>query len=148
MPFTGKLFGVWNTQANDGTWLSEREGEVHLLSGAKTFATGTGYVTRPIITAALPDGAWQMCVVPLDEVATEIDASWWNPMGMKASRSYKMTFQSAPLPAENLLGAGGDYYQQPAFSGGAVRFAAVAIRRSRTITRRNQKLPAQSGQNR
>ena len=125
--FAGKLFGVWNTQANDGTWLSEREGEVHLLSGAKTFATGTGYVTRPIITAALPNGAWQMCVVPLDAVAAEIDDSWWNPMGMKASRSYKMTFENAPISTDNLLGAPDSYYQQPAFSGGAVRFAAVQL---------------------
>lgn len=125
--FAGRLFGVWNTQANDGTFLTYGEDNSPLLNGAKTFATGTGYVTRPVITAAQPNGDWQMCIAPLEKMAAEVDASWWQPMGMKASRSYKMTFDSAPLPAENLLGTGGDYYQQPHFSGGAVRFAAVQL---------------------
>lgn len=123
----GKLFGVWNTQANDGTTLTKQEKGDYLLNGSKTFATGTDYVSRPIITAALSDGSWQMIVVPLDEINKEIDASWWHPMGMKSSRSYKMTFENAPISKDNLLGDPGNYYEQPGFSGGAVRFAAVQL---------------------
>ena len=123
----GKLFGVWNTQATDGTSLSKIEKGIYQLSGSKTFATGTDYVTRPIVTAARKDGSWQMCVVPLDEVAVKIDASWWNPMGMQSSRSFKMTFLKTKLQKINLLGKAGEYYEQPGFSGGAVRFAAVQL---------------------
>lgn len=123
----GRLFGVWNTQANDGTFLSFEKDGAHLLKGAKTFATGTDYVSRPVVTAALPDGSWQMCIVPLDELSAKSDASWWLPMGMRSSRSYKMTFENLPIPTANLLGESGTYYQQPGFSGGAIRFAAVQL---------------------
>lgn len=125
--FEGKLFGVWNTQAADGTTLTQTENGDYILNGAKTFATGTDYVSRPLITAALEDGSWQMCIVPLDEIEKKIDASWWNPMGMKSSRSYKMTFENVIISKDNLLGNPDDYYSQPQFSGGAVRFAAVQL---------------------
>lgn len=125
--FEGHLFSVWNTQAADGTFLSKEKDGNHFLNGAKTFATGTDYVSRPIITAAFSDGSWQMCVLKLDELNPEIDKSWWNPMGMKSSRSYKMTFDNAEILNQNLLGKAGNYYQQPAFSAGAIRFAAVQL---------------------
>lgn len=125
--FNGKLFGVWNTQAADGTSLLKVGKGIYYLNGSKTFATGTDYVTRPIVTAAKKDGSWQMCVVPLDEANVKSDSSWWNPMGMKASRSFKLTFLKIPILKINLLGSAGEYYQQPGFSGGAVRFAAVHL---------------------
>lgn len=125
--FDGKLFGVWNTQAADGTSLSKVGKGINYLNGSKTFATGTDYVTRPIVTAAKKDGSWQMCVVPLDEANVKSDSSWWNPMGMKASRSFKITFLKTPILKINLLGSAGDYYQQPGFGGGAIRFAAVQL---------------------
>ncbi|MFC6269863.1 acyl-CoA dehydrogenase family protein [Frigoriflavimonas asaccharolytica] len=129
----GHLFGVWNTQANDGTTLRENLDENFLLSGAKTFATGSDFVTRPIVTANLEDGSWQMCIVPLDKICTNTDPSWWNPMGMKASRSYKMNFENAVIPQENILGIAGDYYKQPYFSGGSIRFAAVQLGGAETL---------------
>lgn len=125
--FKGKLFGVWNTQSELGTFLSKKKNGSYHLNGSKTFATGSDYVTRPIVTAAKKDGSWQMCVVPLDEVNVISDPSWWNPMGMKASRSFKMTFVKAHITKINLLGSAGDYYLQPSFSSGSVRFAAVQL---------------------
>ncbi len=125
--FEGRLFGVWNTQAEDGTFLSKIEKGFYQLNGAKTFATGSDYVTRPIVTAAMKDGSWRMCVVPLDKTIVKSDSSWWNPMGMQSSRSFKITFLKTHIPKINLLGSAGDYYQQPGFGGGAVRFAAVQL---------------------
>lgn len=121
----GKLFGVWNTEAADGVKIFPLDENKFRLEGAKTFATGAGFVTRPFVNGALPDGGWQMTVVPLEKVSAETDSSWWNPMGMRASRSFKMDFSGVEIEAENLIGAAGDYYQQPWFSGGSVRFAAV-----------------------
>ncbi|SEQ77549.1 acyl-CoA dehydrogenase family protein [Epilithonimonas lactis] len=123
----GKLFGVWNTQAADGTVLKKIKKDTYQLTGSKIFATGTNYVTRPIVTAAMKDGSWQMCVVPVDQADVKSDASWWEPMGMRSSRSFKITFLKSHIEKVNLLGSGGDYYQQPEFSGGAIRFAAVQL---------------------
>ncbi|MCD9856652.1 acyl-CoA/acyl-ACP dehydrogenase [Epilithonimonas sp. JDS] len=125
--FEGHLFGVWNTQATDGTYFSKSKRGVYFLNGSKTFTTGAGYVTRPIVTAARKDGSWQMCVVPFENETAKIDSSWWNPMGMQSSRSFKTTFTKTNIPKINLLGSPGEYYQQPGFSGGSVRFAAVQL---------------------
>lgn len=123
----GKLFGVWNTQAADGTFLKKIKKDSYQLNGSKIFATGTDYVTRPIVTAAMKDGSWQMCVVDLDRALVKSDASWWDPLGMRSSRSFKITFLRSQIEAVNLLGSAGDYYQQPDFGGGAIRFAAVQL---------------------
>lgn len=122
---SGKLFGVWNTEANDGVKIFPLENEKFKLEGAKTFATGINFVTRPVVNGAMPDGGWQMTIVPLDQVKTKVDSSWWNPMGMRATRSFKIDFSGVEIGRENLIGAAGNYYEQPWFSGGAIRFAAV-----------------------
>lgn len=121
----GKLFGVWNTEANDGVKLHQDGGKFR-FSGAKTFASGTGFVTRPFVNCAAENG-WQMCVVPMEKVAAKIDESWWKPFGMRATRSFKVDFTDVEIAAENLIGAPQDYYAQPWFSGGAVRFAAIQL---------------------
>jgi len=122
-----KIFGVWNTEAGDGVKIEPLGAGKYRLQGAKTFATGVDYVTRPFVNGALPDGSWQMCVVPLEKVETKIDASWWQPMGMKSTRSFRVDFTGVELTETDLIGAAGDYYRQPYFSGGAIRFAAVQL---------------------
>jgi alkylation response protein AidB-like acyl-CoA dehydrogenase len=123
----GLLFGVWNTEASDGVKLVPLDDGRFRLAGAKTFASGAGHVERPIVPGALPDGGWQMTVIPMDEVSVEIDPSWWQPIGMRASASYRVDFTGVKIEAADLLGGPGDYYRQPWFSAGAVRFAAVQL---------------------
>ncbi len=120
----GHLFGVWNTQAGGGVRF-ERQGDGWVMRGSKTFCSGATRVTRPIVTGER-DG-WQMAVVPMERVEVKIDSSWWKPLGMRASASFATDFSGALLSDEDLLGKAGDYYQQPAFSGGAIRFCAVQL---------------------
>lgn len=121
------LFAVWNTEASDGVRIEPLGNGRYRLHGAKTFASGAGHVGRPIVTGRLPDGGWQMCVVPMDEVATAVDPSWWQPIGMRASASYKVDFSGVELDASDLLGEPDDYHRQPWFGAGAVRFSAVQL---------------------
>jgi alkylation response protein AidB-like acyl-CoA dehydrogenase len=123
----GLLFGVWNTEAGDGVTLTPLDDGRYRLAGAKTFASGAGHVERPIVPGALPDGGWQMTIIPMDEVTVEIDPSWWQPIGMRASASYRVDFTGVKVEAADLLGGPGDYHRQPWFSAGAVRFAAVQL---------------------
>ncbi len=122
-----RLFGVWNTEATDGVRILPTQSGRYRLEGAKTFASGAGYVERPIVSGALPDGGWQMCVVPMEQVQVAIDPSWWQPLGMRASVSYRVDFSGVELEPEALIGVPGDYYQQPWLTGGAIRFAAVQL---------------------
>ena len=121
----GQIFAVWNTQAANGIRFETDEND-WLMRGAKTFCSGAGHVTRPIVTGEAPAG-WQMCVVPTESATLKIDESWWQPMGMRASASFAVDFEGTTLSNDDLLGSAGDYYGQPAFSGGAMRFCAVQL---------------------
>ena len=123
----GHLFGVWNTEAHDGVKLAPLPSGRFRLSGSKTFGSGAGHLTRPLLTAALPDGGWQMLVLPADTQVPEYDARFWRPLGMRASASFRVDFTGLEIGPEELLGEPGDYYHQPGFSGGAIRFAAVQL---------------------
>jgi alkylation response protein AidB-like acyl-CoA dehydrogenase len=122
-----KIFGVWNAEESDGVKMMPLGHGKYRLEGAKTFATGCGCVERPFIGAALPNGAWQLCIINMDEVATAIDADWWQPAGMRATASYKVDFTGVILDERALIGRPGDYYRQPWLTAGVVRFAAVQL---------------------
>lgn len=122
-----KIFGVWNAEAEDGVKAYPlAEGRVR-LEGSKTFCSGSGFVDRPFVNGSLADGAWQMCVVPMEEVATISDPAWWQPSGMRATASYKVNFSGVELEASALIGKPGDYFRQPWLTAGVVRFAAVQL---------------------
>jgi alkylation response protein AidB-like acyl-CoA dehydrogenase len=120
------IFGVWNAEANDGVKILPVDKNRFRLEGSKTFCSGAGYVKRPFVNGEM-DGRWQMCVVPLEQVKTKDDASWWQPSGMRATASYKIDFSGVELTSESLIGQLGDYQKQPWLSGGAIRFAAAQL---------------------
>ncbi len=123
----GFLFGVWNTGPEKHLQFSSTEDIRFSLTGGKTFASGAGNVQRPIVTGNLPNGAWQMCILPMEEIACQIDRESWRPLGMENSCSFAIDFTGSVVSGKMLLGKAGDYYRQPMFSGGAIRFAAVQL---------------------
>lgn len=122
-----KIFGVWNAEAADGVKIIPLDNGRYQMQGSKTFASGSGYVERPFVNGELPDGSWQMCIVPMDEVATISEPSWWQPSGMRATASYKVDFSGVELEAKALIGKPGDYFRQPWLTAGVIRFAAVQL---------------------
>jgi alkylation response protein AidB-like acyl-CoA dehydrogenase len=121
-----KIFGVWNAEANDGVKIMPLSDNRYVLQGSKTFCSGSGYVERPFVNGKL-DNKWQMCVVPMEQVATQSDASWWQPPGMKATASCKVNFSGAEVTNQALIGNPQDYSRQPWLSAGAIRFTAVQL---------------------
>jgi alkylation response protein AidB-like acyl-CoA dehydrogenase len=122
-----KIFGVWNAEEADGVKILPLGHGKYRLEGCKTFATGCGYVDRPFVNAAFPNGDWQMCIVSMDEVDTVSDPSWWQTAGMRATASYKVDFTGVVLDERALIGQPGDYYRQPWLTAGVARFAAVQL---------------------
>jgi alkylation response protein AidB-like acyl-CoA dehydrogenase len=125
----GCLFGVWNTEApNDGLTLAKVTSGTRQfrLSGAKTFASGASILQR-VFANAKKEGSWQMCLVPLDRVQVERDTDSWQPLGMRATESIRVSFEGVELDSAALIGGPGDYNREPWFSGGAIRFAAVQL---------------------
>lgn len=124
----GRRFAVWNTEASAGVAFTPRGAGLHRVTGAKTFASGAGQVERPIVTGALPDGSRQMCVMSMERAGMAVvDPTSWRPLGMNASASFTIDFTGVEVGADDFLGRPGDYTSEPAFSGGAIRFAAVQL---------------------
>jgi alkylation response protein AidB-like acyl-CoA dehydrogenase len=121
----GLLFGVWNTQAQDGVRIAMADADGVTLTGRKTFGSGAGRVRRAIVTAAWPDGRSQITLIPMDAVEAGIDPSFWKPYGMEDSDSYAVDFSGVRLRRDALIGAPGDYERAPWFTAGASRFVAV-----------------------
>ena len=120
---SGALSGVWNTGAQELLRLIP-DGSGYRLQGTKTFATGAEFVRRPIVTAEL-EGGWQMTLPRMEQLDLPLDRSFWHPLGMASSESFGVDFSGAWLEKEHLVGAPGDFYLDPIFRGGAIRFAAV-----------------------
>ncbi len=55
------------------------------------------------------------------------DLSRWTAQGMRASATGAVDFSGLPVEPIEIVGDTGDYERQPAFSGGAWRFAAVQL---------------------
>ncbi len=126
----GNLFGVWNAQPDNGLQIS-CSNNMFTLNGNKTFCSGTGYVTRALVTGDINSDAvkgWQMCVVNTEKISeSQVDTSTWKPLGMQASASYTINFDNYNDTIDNLFGNTGDYLKQPYFTSGAIRFAAVQL---------------------
>ena len=122
----GHLFGVWNTEAANGLRLVGEAGHLRFV-GSKTFASGLGHVSRALVTAARdgPSQGWQMILLPTDEQRPREDRAFWKPLGMRATSSFAADFSGLEVAPDDLIGAPGDYYREPAFTGGSIRFAAV-----------------------
>ena len=124
----GRLFGVWNTEdPAQGVQLEPLEGGYWRLQGAKTFASGAGHLARPLLTGRRSDGGWQMVLLPADTQPPALDRSFWQPLGMRATASFRATVMGLEVGPDDLIGPPDAYYHQPAFSGGAIRFAAVQL---------------------
>ena len=135
---SGKMFGVWNTEAADGINVYDLGDGQYEIKGRKTFCSGASDVERPIITGHLWRGGkvagWQMLIVPMERVDdSRVDDSFWSPLGMQASASFAVDFTGIRVAEGDLLGAVDDYHAQPHFSGGAIRFAAVQLGGARAL---------------
>jgi alkylation response protein AidB-like acyl-CoA dehydrogenase len=128
----GRWFGVWNTGGAEPLRLRPGPPNGHrnfVFQGGKTFASGAGFVQRPIVTAQMEDESWRMTLPRMEspEVsrAFTIDRSFWHPMGMVGSESFAVDLTGATIQEDDLIGGAGDFQRDPLFFGGAIRFAAV-----------------------
>ncbi len=120
----GYVFGVWNTDSPDPV-RARRNGKSLEFSGAKAFGSGAGVIERPIVTAEIDGEGRTMCLLPMETLSPRIDWESWEPLGMERSCSFTVDFTGVVTSTDVIVGGPGDYYRQPVFSGGAIRFAAV-----------------------
>ncbi|MGA2042639.1 MAG: acyl-CoA dehydrogenase family protein [Roseiarcus sp.] len=119
----GQIFGVWNTDDAAGLRLDWERGRLR-LRGRKILASGAGRIERPLVTATDGEGR-RLMVMPRLDGPERADLSQWTAHGMRASATGAVDFTGVVVDPAEIVGGDGDYERQPAFSGGAWRFAAV-----------------------
>ncbi|WP_051285035.1 acyl-CoA dehydrogenase family protein [Aequorivita capsosiphonis] len=129
----GKLFGIWNTERSFEKLNLKKSDSILHLKGAKIFCSGALNIDRPIVTATTATGL-QMIILELERNSgLEEDWSLWNPTGMRASVSCRIDFTGLKVCEGNFLGIANDYYKEPHFSWGGVRFSAVQLGGAKAI---------------
>ncbi len=124
---SGNLFGVWNTERPFEKLKVNIENEEVILNGSKSFCSGALHIDFPIITAHTTGGL-QMLILDTKRTSGLVeDWSLWNPIGMKASTSCRFELNGIKMCKTDLLGNANDYYLNPIFSWGAVRFSTVQL---------------------
>ncbi|HEA21388.1 MAG TPA: acyl-CoA dehydrogenase [Pricia antarctica] len=122
----GKIFGVWNSEMPTEPLTFNDLNGVFELSGAKVFCSGASNIDRPIVTAEGEKGT-RMVIIDMDELRLNEDYTYWRPMGMKSSVSCRFDFSGVNFDQKQILGGPYDYVNEPDFTSGAARFAAVQL---------------------
>ena len=93
------------------------------LSGTKVFCSGAGGVHRAAVVARAPDGSSARWLAYVDLThGVDVDRSWFQGSGMRASESHRVRFDHADIIA--VLGEPGELAREPWFSRDAIRTAA------------------------
>lgn len=121
----GALLGVWNTDDAEGLRLAPEDAGWR-LKGKKALCSGAGFINRPLVTAR-DERERIFMVMPRLAGRDRADLALWKPQGMRASATGTVDFSEIQVSADDIIGKEGDYHRQPAFSGGAWRFAAVQL---------------------
>jgi alkylation response protein AidB-like acyl-CoA dehydrogenase len=106
-----------------GTTVEKVEGG-YIVEGNKVFSTSAGGAQWAIllVNTAGPGGVRHATAESLDtqllmacdlsDSTVEIDGSWWDPIGMRATVSYLVNFRRTFIPDENLIGYPGQYIKE------------------------------------
>jgi alkylation response protein AidB-like acyl-CoA dehydrogenase len=119
----GGLSAVWG--ADDAEGLQVAGSDVQRLRGRKILASGAGFVTDPLVTAKAQSGQ-VMCLLQLT-TTEKVDLSGWTAQGMRSTATGAVDLTGTELSSAHMIGAPGDFIQQPYFSGGAWRFCAAHL---------------------
>jgi alkylation response protein AidB-like acyl-CoA dehydrogenase len=108
--------------ARFGTHIEIVEGG-YIIDGTKVFCTSAGAANWAIllVNTAGPGGARHasgshdgllMLACDLSDPSVSFDASWWKPIGMRATVSYLVRFDHTFIPESNLVGYPGQYIRE------------------------------------
>jgi len=102
----------------------ERVDGGYIINGNKVFATSAGGAQWAIllVNTAGPGGVRHAAAENLDTVlmmacnlsdpSVEIDTSWWDPIGMRATASHLVHFRNTFISEEDLIGYPGQYLKE------------------------------------
>jgi alkylation response protein AidB-like acyl-CoA dehydrogenase len=95
----------------------------YVIEGSKVFSTSAGGAQWALllVNTAGPGGVRHSSASPetqlmmacdLSDPTVQIDSSWWDPIGMRATVSYLINFRRTFIPDEDLIGYPGQYLKE------------------------------------
>ena len=105
-----------------GTTVTEADGG-YIIEGNKVFSTSAGGAQWAIllVSTAGPGGVRHttssldtqlMMACDLSDPTVEVDTSWWDPIGMRATASHLVHFRKTFIPENNVIGYPGQYLKE------------------------------------
>ena len=124
----GEIWGVWSGEpqakkpgqkAKFGTTVTETN-DGYLINGTKIFCSGAPMANWAVILvntqgtggarhATQSPETLLMLGADMNDTSITLDASWWNPIGMRTSCSFLVRFDNTFIPKENLIGPPGEF---------------------------------------
>jgi alkylation response protein AidB-like acyl-CoA dehydrogenase len=136
---TGEQLGAWaltepnsGSDASDMETTAERDGDGYVLNGTKQFITNANVAGSVLVKAVTDPGAGydgiSTFIVSPDDDGWEVTTEW-EKMGLNASPTCEIQFSDCWLPADRLLGAEGDGWEQTlkTLNGGRISIAALSV---------------------
>jgi alkylation response protein AidB-like acyl-CoA dehydrogenase len=117
------IYGVWAADPPDARLVAEPTASGWSLHGRKRYATGARGLHRALVTAHTDDGV-RLFDVDLRSPGVLPVPDTWRAVGMAATDSLDVVFESVALPATAAVGPPGFYLDRPGFWHGAVGVAA------------------------
>ena len=122
-PHPGARYAVWASEIPGQSLSLDPSNGGFTVSGVKMFCSGAGLVDRALITAGIPS---QLIEIDLRQNGPHIEAdnSAWQTPAFALTNTSTLTFHSAGLAPDAILGAPGWYTSRPGFWNGACGPAA------------------------
>jgi alkylation response protein AidB-like acyl-CoA dehydrogenase len=117
------LYGVWAARSSAGDLRATAHPGGWQLDGVKGFCSGAGLIDRALVTADGPDGAY-LFDVDLRAAGITVIPDSWPAVGMAASASAAVSFDSVDIRTEQAVGHPGFYTSRIGFWWGAAGVAA------------------------
>jgi alkylation response protein AidB-like acyl-CoA dehydrogenase len=120
VPRPGALYGVWAAEGPGSTIeVGVTPGGQWTLRGTKRYCSGAPLLDAALVTAR-HNGASALFDVSLKTEHLSIDASGWAAPAFSLTQTASVTFESATLDQDCLIGAEGWYLSRPGFWHGAL----------------------------
>ena len=121
LPPLGSVWGMWAAEPPTAKVHVHRDGHRLIVDGRKAWCSGAAVVSHGLLTAWDEDHHQQLVAVEMDQPGVKVTDEGWSAVGMAATASVEIVFDSARGIA---VGGPGDYLSRPGFWQGGVGIAA------------------------
>ena len=135
----GEAMGAWaltepssGSDASDMDTIAQKDGDEWVINGTKQFITNASVAGSILVKAVTDPGAGydgiSTFIVDPETDGVEV-SNVWDKMGLNASPTCELQFDDVRIPADRLLGAKGEGWEQTrkTLDGGRISIAALSV---------------------